>query len=245
MIEDIVTILWKEWKEIIHMRGSARSTVVMMMVPLLLLGIVFPLQFGRHWAESPVSLLLWGWIPLLLASAVVADSFAGERERHTLETLLASRLPDRAILFGKLLASVFYSLGLTFAIIMIGIVTLNIRYFGEGFIFFNTVYFAAGTAIGLLGTTLISAAGILVSLRARTVRQAQQALSFVVVILGMSPGLFFGIVPVHIRARIADALRAVDGTTACVAGLVLLALVDCVLVAAAMKRFTRDRLIGE
>ncbi len=245
MIGDLATVLWKEWIEIIHMRGSAKSTAIMMMIPLLLLGIVFPLQFGRHWAESPVSLLMWGWIPLLLASAVVADSFAGERERHTLETLLASRLPDRAVLFGKLSASVLYSLGMTFAIIMVGIVTLNIKYFGDGFIFFNGLYFFAGTAIGLFGTTLISAAGILVSLRARTVRQAQQALSFFVVILGMSPGLFFGIVPSHIRAGIADSLVAIDGTTAFIAGLSVLALIDCALVSLAMKRFTRDRLIGE
>ncbi len=245
MTRDLFTVLWKEWIEIVHMRGSARSTVVMMMVPLLLLGIFFPLQFGRRWTESPVSLLMWGWIPLLLASAVVADSFAGERERHTLETLLASRLSDRSILFGKLLASVFYSLGMTFAIIMVGIVTLNIKYAGDGFIFMKTSYFLAGTAIGILGTTLISSAGILVSLRARTVRQAQQALSFFVVILGMSPGLFFGIVPADIRKEIIDALSAFDATTAGVAALAIITAIDCALIAVAMSRFTRDRLIGD
>ena len=36
--------------------------------------------------------VMWMWFSLLLVINVVADSFAGERERHTLETLLASRL---------------------------------------------------------------------------------------------------------------------------------------------------------
>jgi ABC-type Na+ efflux pump permease subunit len=35
---------------------------------------------------------------------MITDSIAGERERQTLETLLASRLPDRAILLGKVAA---------------------------------------------------------------------------------------------------------------------------------------------
>ena len=47
----------------------------------------------------------------MMVSSLVADSFAGERERHTLETLLASRLPDRAILAGKLLVPVAVAWG--------------------------------------------------------------------------------------------------------------------------------------
>ena len=37
---------------------------------------------------------------------MIADGIPGERERHTLETLLASRLSDRSILLGKVMAAV-------------------------------------------------------------------------------------------------------------------------------------------
>ena len=42
----------------------------------------------------------------------IGDAIAGERERHTLETLLASRMPDRAILLGKVIAIVLYAWGM-------------------------------------------------------------------------------------------------------------------------------------
>ncbi len=244
MTRDLFTVLWKEWIEIVHMRGSARSTVVMMMVPLLLLGIFFPLQFGRRWTESPVSLLMWGWIPLLLASAVVADSFAGERERHTLETLLASRLSDRSILFGKLLASVFYSLGMTFAIIMVGIVTLNIKYAGDGFIFMKTSYVLAGTAIGILGTTPFQRGDTRVAPCADGPSGAAGAQLFRGDPRDVARSVF------RYRARghtegIIDALSAFDATTAGVAALAIITAIDCALIAVAMSRFTRDRLIGD
>ncbi len=43
---------------------------------------------------------------------MITDSIAGERERQTLETLLASRLPDRAIVLGKIIAVTLFGWGL-------------------------------------------------------------------------------------------------------------------------------------
>ena len=68
-------------------------------------GVFLPLQNGASWVTSPITMVYWAWMPLMLVTGVIADSFAGERERHTLETLLASRLPDRAILLGKVAAA--------------------------------------------------------------------------------------------------------------------------------------------
>ena len=118
MISDILTVLWKEVREFSQQRGSSRGTALMLGIPILILGIVMPLQFGKAWIESPISLIAWSWIPLFLAINVIADSIAGERERHTLETLLSSRLSDTSILFGKFFASMFYALFLTFLIVV-------------------------------------------------------------------------------------------------------------------------------
>jgi ABC-2 type transport system permease protein len=41
----------------------------------------------------------------------LGDAIAGERERHTLETLLASRISDRAILLGKVIVTTGYAWG--------------------------------------------------------------------------------------------------------------------------------------
>lgn len=44
-------------------------------------------------------------IPLMVASVIAADSFAGERERRTLEALLYTPTTDRELFIGKLLSS--------------------------------------------------------------------------------------------------------------------------------------------
>lgn len=244
-MKDILTVLWKEGIEFLHMRGSARSTFLTMIFPLLILGILFPLQFGRHWVASPASLIVWIWIPFILTSSMIADSIAGEKERHTLETLLASRLPDRAILFGKLLASMLYALGLTFLMILIGLVTVNIAFFQDGLIWFDSRYFIAGAALGVLGTGLVSTSGILVSLKARTVRQAQQTLSFGIVIIAVLPSLFFTVLPVHLRKRLFSALNTLDGELVLFSVLIALLVIDGLLLTAATRRFTRNRLMTE
>src|SRR5436309_9767960 len=103
MDRDIATVFWKEWKEIVLERASGGSGL-RPLVMVGLVGIVVPLRVGAERYLGPQSLV--GLIVIALAAvlAVVPDAFAGERERHTLETLLASRLTDRAILFGKLAA---------------------------------------------------------------------------------------------------------------------------------------------
>ncbi|MBF6592673.1 MAG: ABC transporter permease subunit, partial [Ktedonobacterales bacterium] len=45
-------------------------------------------------------------IPIALTSSVAADSFVGEKERETLEPLLATPIGDHALFGGKLLASI-------------------------------------------------------------------------------------------------------------------------------------------
>ena len=245
MITDILTVLWKEGIELIHMRGSARSTFTIMIFPILILGVIFPIQFGRKWAESPVSLIAWAWMPLIITISVIADSIAGEKERHTLETLLASRLPDRAILFGKLLASVLYALATTALLILIGLVTVNIRYAGEGIIWFNGVYFLVGSSLGVLGTTFISTVGILVSLKAQTVRQAAQTMSFGIIIVAVLPGLLIGILPVHLRKWIFSSLDNLDGALALIAVIGVFLVINALLLAVTLSRFKRNRLMTE
>ena len=108
MITDIWTVMLKEWREYLAgasgSGGSGRGRGVVGV--LLIIGpisIFLPLQLGRELFTTAAPLIVDSlFLPYLILQTIVADSFAGERERHTLETLLASRLSDRAILFGNL-----------------------------------------------------------------------------------------------------------------------------------------------
>src|SRR5512137_949446 len=108
---DVVTIVAKELKEYWKARGSLRARLIAFLPLLFIFGVYFPLQQREMWTQAPfVPGVYFMWLPFVLAGGTAADSFAGERERHTLETLLATRLSDRDIFLGKVLAIVIYSL---------------------------------------------------------------------------------------------------------------------------------------
>ena len=108
------------------------------------------------------------------------DSFAGERERHTLETLLASRLSDRAILSGKLLVSVLYSFIMTLIFIFLALAVLNIAYWDGKILTYPAALLEFALVVALLLDTLFAAIGVLISLRTPTVRQGSETLFMVI-----------------------------------------------------------------
>jgi ABC-2 type transport system permease protein len=202
-----------------------------------------PWQFGPAWITSPISLVYWAWVPLFLVTAVIADSFAGERERHTLETLLASRLSDRAILFGKVGTAVVYGWGLTMVSMLIGVVTVNVVHGRGELLLYPPQVGASIVVLSLLAAGLAAEAGVLISLRASTVRQAQQTLSLAIMALLFVPIFGLQALPLEIRQPIVTAF-ARAGTMQTILGVMLfLTLLDIGLLAAAMARFQRARLI--
>jgi ABC-2 type transport system permease protein len=245
VIADIWTVMWKEWKELFHQRGPMRGGAVGLLFFVAMFGVFLPLQMGRAWVETPVALIYWAWVPVFLVTNVIADSFAGERERHTLEALLASRLSDRAILFGKLGAAVGYALGLTWVSLLLGLVTVNLRYARATPLLFAPTVSLAIVVVSLLAAVLASAVGVLVSLRASTVRQAQQSLSIAIMLLLFVP--IFGIqaLPDDLKSRAARALLAADLRRVAVTAMAVLVLLDAALLTTAMARFQRARLILE
>ena len=244
MIADALTIMWKEWRELLLTRGNLRGGIVGVLVVLAAFGVVLPLEVGRAWLQSPSVLAYWLWVPLFLVSSVVADSFAGERERHTLETLLASRLADRSILYGKVGAAVGYAWGLTMLSVLLGAVTVNATA-GGAISFYPLDVFVAIVLVSLLGAFVAAAAGVLISLRAQSVRQAQQTLSIAIMALVFVPLLGAKALPAEAQARLARLASGADvWGLVVVAAAVLLALA-AVLMAVAQVRFRRSRLITD
>ena len=243
MIRDITTVVKKEWNEYIHARGSRRGMIFTVLFPIVLFGVFFPLMAGREWVESPVTLISFAWIPLLFVSALTADSFAGERERHTLETLLASRLSDRAILIGKFVSAVSYGLAMTALIVLAGLVTVNITQWQGELLLFPLKGSLIGVVLVVLLGCFISSAGILVSLRASTVRQAHQTLALGVIIVAFSPTIVIKFMPREMRQSIFGELNTIDPSVAVTVILAVLLVLNTLLLAAALARFKRARMI--
>lgn len=243
MLSDIYTIIRKEWKEIFLRRGSYRGGLLNLLVIFGVIGVLMPLQTGREWLTSPLYLLIWSWLPIFMALGIVTDAFAGERERRTLETLLASRLSDRAILFGKIGAAVLYAWGIAVAGMLIAAATINIAHPGEGLQFYSAGIFAAAVAVSGLAALLFSTLGVLVSLRAETARQAYQRMSLWMVFLWLLPTLGLQFLPETIKASIFTWLQGVNLTGLVLAAIGLMTSASAVLIFAAMARFQRARLI--
>jgi ABC-2 type transport system permease protein len=240
---DVLTVAWKEWRELLQLGGSHRGGRFSLAILVGVFGVLLPLQSGAEWVQSPATVFYWGWVPLMLVGSAVADSFAGERERHTLETLLASRLPDRAILLGKMGAAVAYGWGLVLAMLLLSLVTVNLSARSGPVLMFPWRFAVGAPLMALLGAGLAATAGVMISLRAQTVRQAAQTLNIGVLLLVFIPVLGMQALPEAWQTQVgAWALTVgVDGMLWPAAA--VLAAIDLGLLAAAFARFRRAKLV--
>jgi ABC-2 type transport system permease protein len=244
MLQDIWTVSWKEWREYLAGHGSGRFGNLRVLAIIVIAGAFIAFSAGAGWATSPLALLATGvYFPLVLTLTMVADSFAGERERHTLETLLASRLSDRAILLGKIAALTSY--GWLFGLVgaVVSIVIANLGALPEAPFFYTPPIALGIVGLGLLASGLMASAGCLVSLRAPTTRQAQQTLSLLIIAPLVVGVVGTQLVPASVRANLLNTLSGLDGRTAVLVGVLALVALNGVLVAIALARFRRDRLI--
>lgn len=239
---DVLVVMWKEWREFFVQWGSMRGGGVGILLFLGVFGVYLPLQTGTAWVQMPALLLCWAWVPLFLTTAMIADSFAGERERRTLETLLASRLSDRAILLGKVGAGIAYGWGFTMLNLVIGLVVINIAYGGGRLLLYPPAIGGGIVGLSFLGSALAASGGALISLRSPTVRQAQQTLSVWLLVLAFLPYLGLRALPDAWQVAVVWAATTAGVTRVVVIALAALAVIDALLFAAAAARFKRSRL---
>jgi len=243
VIGDVLTVAWKEWRELLQLGGSHRGGRFSLAILVGVFGVFLPLQAGAEWVESPASVFYWGWVPLMLVGSAVADSFAGERERHTLETLLASRLPDSAILLGKIFAAVTYGWGLVMVMLVLSLITVNLAARTGPLLMFPWRFAVGAPLLALLGAGLAATAGVLVSLRASTVRQAAQTLNIGMLLLIFIPVLGIQALPDAWKAQLGAWAMTIGAGGLLWVAAGLLALLDLSLLAAAFARFRRSRLV--
>jgi ABC-2 type transport system permease protein len=241
MSTDVWTMAWKEWKELFARQGRFRGGTVNFLLVLGVFGILMPWQFGRAWVDSPMMLLSWTWVPLFMLSNVVVDAIAGERERHTLETLLASRLPNQAILLGKIAAAIGYGLSVIVGGLAVGLVTTNVLFAEGRFLFYPPATLIGVLVLGVLGATLTAGLGVHVSLRAGSVRQAGQVMGLAILLVSFGPLLAARSGLNYWRAH--GHPTPISMETAGLVFFACLVVLDAGLIATALLRFRRSRLI--
>jgi ABC-2 type transport system permease protein len=237
-MSDLWTMIWKEAKELIFHAGWAQ--LIRALIVIGAMGVALPWRAGLPWLELslPVLLILL-WVPFIYNISFIGDAVAGERERHTLETLLASRMPDRAILLGKVIVTVAYAWGLALVCLLLGPVVVNLST-GNGpgsWVFYHPLeLFLEAVALSLLVSLLTASAGVLISLHAATVRQAQQTL-----IIGTIVLIFGGLLAISVLP--AALFAAWSYSQLLLIAMAVLALLDAVLLGLALVSFQRSRLI--
>ncbi|CAA9389087.1 MAG: hypothetical protein AVDCRST_MAG93-9631 [uncultured Chloroflexia bacterium] len=225
-IEEICT----DWRMLIPMLVLTFGVPLLMVLAVLATLSYLPSAELANWL-IPLSVLLCGFLPIGLSLVNASESFVGERERNTLESLLSVPVSDGEIYFGKLAAAL---------ILPACQAGLAITTFAGTFILFAPAPITGYLTIGLVGT-IIGLAGLktlvmvalttVISIHSTTVRAANLLASFVLVPLG---GL------VHFESMLLTAQRG-EGLLYLAA---LLASAAAVLMYAGLATFNREAVLA-
>ena len=171
-------------------------------------------------------------IPIMSSSVMAASSFVGEKEKHTLETLLYSPLSLKQLFQAKILAALF--VGMSISCISFGVMLLVVEA--------EMILLTGGSilpdvswlVVMLLIAPAISLSGIAITVRgsakAQSIEEAQQKAVFLVFpILALIIGQFGGILLINVWILL---------------GLgIVLAGVDVLLMRGVSARFTYENLL--
>jgi ABC-2 type transport system permease protein len=244
MNTDMMTMIWKESKGLLKQGKSRSKAIWTLLTPVFMFGIILPIQFREEWLDMGWSLAIALFTPLILIAPSICESFAGERERHTLDTLLASRLPDRSILFGKMIVPIVYGWGMTILLLVMSLVIVNVFMWDGKFHNYKMNILLADFALSVLFSGLIVNLGTLSSLRSATVQSAQQALMmmFVIPFFGIQAVIF--LLPTFLPMEsIREFLSRFNYDQILLVFLGILLVANIGLLLANMARFKRSRLI--
>jgi ABC-2 type transport system permease protein len=228
-VNEIAIIVRKELTELVSDRQSFSGTLIQASVVILLCGVFVPSRGPALFGHPTELVMIFAIFPSLVGAVFSADSFAGERERNTLETLLATPVSDRAIYLGKVLAAVGISVTCALVALAAALVTAHLQ--GEDAwaeLGLSGVALLAGGALAFALTATAVATAI--SSRLRVARSAQQMSSILTLVLSM---LFLWLTTLVPLASPWGQVLAVEGVLTAL-GLAALAL--------GLRTFTRHRL---
>jgi ABC-2 type transport system permease protein len=131
-------------------------------------------------------------IPVMASSVIASDSFAGEKERKTIEALLATPLSDAELFVGKVLVAFIPAIIVTFASFAIYSVVVDILaapLFGGVMLLPNPLWLTM--IFGLAPEIALTSIGLTVAISAK-VKGFREAQQISVILLAPILGLVFG-----------------------------------------------------
>ncbi len=180
------------------------------LTPIIILTLFFPLLMNftaqqavdfvaRYGAPIigdrliPFLLMIVGFFPISISLVIALESFAGERERLSLEPLLATPLSDGELYLGKMLASVTPPLGTAYLGIIVYLVGLFFRldWRPEPVLLFQIL------ALTTVQAFVMVSGAVVISSQTTSVRAANLLASFIIIpiaelIIGESVIMFWG-----------------------------------------------------
>ncbi len=191
-----------------------------------------PGQLFVEWVLAHLYAPLFLLVPIVVANAVAADSFAGDKERRTLEALLHTPVSNTDLFLAKLLPAWVMSLTVNFASFVVFTVVADASAWpvAQRLILPTTVWFALAFWAGPAVAALALGATVLISSRVRGFQEAHQLASMLVLPL-----------TAPIVGQVIGAMRF-DTAGVLLVGLALWALA-ALLLWIGMRTFRRDRFL--
>lgn len=185
----MLTIVNREVREsLTDWRVLLPSFVLTVIIPLsLVAGTGFavdvlmeedPTLIGRI---APFAVLLVGFIPATFSLIVALDAFVGERERNSLEALLALPISDTRLYFSKVISSIIPPLLTSISAMLIFSVAL--RVFHPAVYAFSLTPLRLGQLLLMIGImiVLMVAGAVIISSHTSSIRAANLLASFVLI----------------------------------------------------------------
>jgi ABC-2 type transport system permease protein len=172
VIREALIVIQKELAEMLGDWHSAYGALIQSAILIAICGVVVPADKPAVWLDPRSLVLLYGAFPAILAATFAADSFAGESERHTLETLLATPLAESAIFIGKLAAAILLALVGSALAVAAGLISATVS--GGAFPRVGAMQILVLLAGAAAFASITAGLATQISLRLKVARAAQQ-----------------------------------------------------------------------
>lgn len=143
-------------------------------------------------------------IPFFLMLAIInsmvtsSNSFVGEKERNTLETLLFAPISIKDLFIGKVVASLIPTLGISFAAFIINLIIVNVITYPhfEVILYFNSTWIILMFWVIPILVLFNIILNVLISAKVKSFQEAQQfggilVLPIVGIVISQASGMFF------------------------------------------------------
>ena len=222
------------------MSGSGNGDILGTFFPNLPEDVRLMLSSLPEWLQVMYIMLVYFFapffliIPLMVSGVIASDSFAGEKERKTIEALLAAPFTDSELLMGKILVAFAPAMGVTllgFTLYTVMVDALTLGRFGF-LLLPNLTWLVMILCLAPAASLLGIGATVIISSRVRGFREAQQLSALMVApVLALLFGQATGFL--------------ILGPTALLVITALVLVVDAALFGVGVSLFNREKILSQ